>query len=163
MRFSKLLVILKRLELRMAGEPAEIDRDRVEYELRGKTLKVYAHLLRVDSSGVREIQRELGFSSPSIALHHLEKLERLGVVGKDNVGRYFIARKVDVGILSAFVSIGRLTLPRLGFYAAFFTTIAIAYMLESGTSANLYAVVGTVGGVIVFWYEAWRAWRKKPF
>ena len=147
----------------MAGEPAEIDRDRVEYELRGKTLKVYAHLVRVDSSGVREIQRELGFSSPSIALHHLEKLERLGVVGKDNVGRYFIARKVDVGILSAFASIGRLTLPRLGFYAAFFTTIAIAYMLESGASANLYAVVGTVGGVVVFWYEAWRSWRKRPF
>ena len=147
----------------MAGEPAEIDRDRVEYELRGKTLKVYAHLLRVDSSGVREIQRDLGFSSPSIALHHLEKLERLGVVGKDNVGRYFIARKVDVGILSAFASIGRLTLPRLGFYAAFFTTIAIAYMLESGASANLYAVVGTVGGVVVFWYEAWRSWRKRPF
>ena len=126
-------------------------------------MKVYAHLLRVDSSGVREIQRELGFSSPSIALHHLEKLERLGVVGKDNVGRYFIARKVDVGILSAFASIGRLTLPRLGFYAAFFTTIAIAYMLESGASANLYAVVGTVGGVVVFWYEAWRSWRKRPF
>ena len=147
----------------MAGEPTKIDRDRVEYELRGKTLKVYAHLLRVDSSGVREIQRELGFSSPSIALHHLEKLERLGVVGKDNVGRYFIARKVDVGILSAFASIGRLTLPRLGFYAAFFTTVAVAYMLESGTSANLYAVVGTVGGVFVFWYEAWRAWRKRPF
>ena len=147
----------------MAGEPTKIDRDRVEYELRGKTLKVYAHLLRVDSSGVREIQRELGFSSPSIALHHLEKLERLGVVGKDNVGRYFIARKVDVGILSAFASIGRLTLPRLGFYAAFFTTIAIAYMLESGASANLYAVVGTVGGVVVFWYEAWRSWRKRPF
>jgi len=147
----------------MAGEPAEIDRDRAEYEIRGKTLKVYAHLLRVDSSGVREIQRDLGFSSPSIALHHLEKLERLGVVGKDNVGRYFIARKVDVGILSAFASIGRLTLPRLGFYAAFFTTIAIAYMLESGASANLYAVVGTVGGVVVFWYEAWRSWRKRPF
>ena len=147
----------------MAGEPTKIDRDRVEYELRGKTLKVYAHLLRVDSSGVREIQRDLGFSSPSIALHHLEKLERLGVVGQDNVGRYFIARKVDVGILSAFASIGRLTLPRLGFYAAFFTTIAIAYMLESGASANLYAVVGTVGGVVVFWYEAWRSWRKRPF
>src|SRR2546427_13026728 len=135
----------------MTRERAEPDREKVEYELRGKTLKVYAHLLRVDSSGVREIQRELGFSSPSIALHHLEKLERLGVVGKDNVGRYFIARKVDVGILSAFASIGRLALPRLGFYAAFFTTIAIAYMLEIGASSNLYSVVGTVGWVVVFW------------
>src|SRR5437899_10526441 len=96
----------------MAGEPTKIDRDRVEYELRGKTLKVYAHLLRVDSSGVREIQRELGFSSPSIALHHLEKLERLGVVGKDNVGSYVIAKKVYVGILSAVSSIGRLNIKR---------------------------------------------------
>ena len=147
----------------MPGEHEDFDRDRVEYELRGKTLKVYAHLLRADSSGVREIQRDLGFSSPSVALHHLEKLERLGVVGQDNMGKYFIAKKVDVGVLSAFTSIGRLTLPRLGFYAAFFTTIAVAYMLESGASANLYAVVGTVGGVVVFWYEAWRAWRKRPF
>ena len=147
----------------MPDELVEIDRDRVEYELRGKTLKVYAHLLRVDSIGVREIQRNLGFSSPSVALHHLEKLERLGVVGKDNMGRYFIARKVDVGMLSAFTSIGRLTLPRLGFYAAFFSTIALAYVLESSASADLYALVGTVGGAIVFWYEAWRIWRKRPF
>src|SRR5438876_9815671 len=129
----------------MTHERAEPDREKVEYELRWKTLKVYAHLVRVDSSGVREIQRELGFSSPSIALHHLEKLERLGVVGKDNVGRYFIARKVDVGILSAFASIGRLTLPRLGFYAAFFTTIAVVYMLESGVQPHLYSVGPTDG------------------
>ncbi len=105
----------------------------------------------------------LGFSSPSVALHHLEKLERLGVVGKDNMGRYFIARKVDVGILSAFTSIGRLTLPRLGFYAAFFSTIALAYVLERSAAADLYALIGTVGGALVFWYEAWRAWRKRPF
>jgi LexA DNA binding domain-containing protein len=147
----------------MPGEHEDFDRDRVEYEMRGKTLKVYAHLLRVDTSGVREIQRDLGFSSPSVALHHLEKLERLGVVGQDSMGRYFIAKKVDVGILSAFTSIGRLTLPRLGFYAAFFSTIALAYVLEGSTPADLYALIGTVGGAVVFWYEAWRAWRKRPF
>src|SRR5439155_22987005 len=99
----------------MTHERAEPDREKVEYELRGKTLKVYAHLLRVDSSGVREIQRDLGFSSPSIALHHLEKLERLGVVGQDNFGRDWVARKVDVGFLSAFASIEGLTFPRRRF------------------------------------------------
>src|SRR5438132_11296128 len=113
----------------MAGEPAEIDRDRAEYEIRGKTLKVYAHLLRVDSSGVREIQRDLGFSSPSIALHHLEKLERLGVVGQANLGRYFIARKVDVGVLSAFTSISRLTLPSPACYPAMFASIGVPCLL----------------------------------
>ncbi len=130
-------------------------------QLRGKTLEVYVYFLRTGSPlGIREIQRKLGFSSPSIAVYHLEKLTRLGIVEKDEHGRYLLARKVDVGVLSAFVTLGRFALPRLGFYAAFFTTVAIAYVL---TRLDLYALVGTVAGAGAFWYEAWRLWRRKPF
>jgi len=52
--------------------------------LKGKTLKVYWYMLQQPSRsvGVREIQRALRFSSPSVALHHLEKLEDLGLVQK---------------------------------------------------------------------------------
>jgi DNA-binding transcriptional ArsR family regulator len=136
---------------------AEATRERVDYELRGKTLTVYLYLLKHGKAvGVREIQKELGFSSPSVAFHHLDKLVGLGVVEKDEYERYVLARKVDSGILHSFVSIGGLNLPRLGFYAAFFTTIAAAYFLLNRSSLDLYALVGTIGGSAIFWYEAWR-------
>ncbi len=143
---------------------AEAQRARVDYQLRGKTLQVYLYLLRYGKAvGVREIQKELGFSSPSVAFHHLDKLVDLGVVEKDQYARYVLAMKVDSGILHSFVSIGRLTLPRLGFYAAFFTTIAFAYLFANRNLLDLYALIGTVGGAAIFWYEAWRVWRRKPF
>ena len=142
----------------------ESSREKVEYALRGKTLTVYLYLLKHGRAmGVREIQKALGFSSPSVAFHHLDKLVELGVVEKDEYERYVLAHKVDTGILHSFVSIGGLTLPRLGFYAAFFTTIATAYVLINRASPDLYALIGTVGGAAIFWYEAWRVWRRKPF
>jgi LexA DNA binding domain len=143
---------------------SEASRERVDYELRGKTLQVYLYLLKYGkAAGVREIQKELGFSSPSVAFHHLDKLLNLGVVEKDQYERYVLAKKVDAGILHSFVSIAGLTLPRLGFYAAFFTTIAAAYLVVDQGALDLYALIGTVGGAAIFWYEAWRVWRRKPF
>ena len=143
---------------------SDSNRDRIEYELRGKTLTVYLYLLKHGKAvGVREIQKELGFSSPSVAFHHLDKLVDLKVVEKDQYDRYVLARKVDTGILHSFVSIGGLTLPRLGFYAAFFSTIAVAYLLVNRSFLDIYALIGTVGGAAVFWYEAWRVCRRKPF
>jgi predicted DNA-binding transcriptional regulator len=138
--------------------------DRIEYELRGKTLKVYLYLLRQGKPvGVREVQRSLGFSSPSVAFHHIEKLTRLGVVEQDSMGDYIISKKVDPGILQAFVNVGRFSLPRLGFYAVFFTTVAGAYLVANLDLLDLYAVVGTVGAAAAFWFEAARLWRRKPF
>ncbi len=92
------------------------NRERVDYELRGKTLQVYLYLLRNGRAmGVREIQKELGFSSPSVAFHHLDKLINLGIVERDQFERYVLAKKVDSGILHSFVNVAGLTLPRLGF------------------------------------------------
>lgn len=57
----------------------------LEAELRGKTLRVYWYLLKHGGEhpiGVREVQRSLGFSSPSVALHHLEKLRDLKLLDK---------------------------------------------------------------------------------
>lgn len=139
-------------------------RDRVEYALRGKTLTVYLYLLKHGKAiGVREIQKSLGFSSPSVAFHHLDKLVELGVVEKDEYDRYVLAKKVDTGILHSFVSVAGYNLPRLGFYAAFFSTIAAAYLFFDRGSLDLYALIGTVGGSLIFWYEAMRVWRRKPF
>ena len=144
--------------------PVESDKARIEYELRGKTLKVYLYVLKQGKPvGVREVQRELGFSSPSVAYHHIEKLTRLGIIEQDKMGDYLLSKKVDPGILQAFVNVGRFSLPRLGFYAVFFSTVALAYVVEDFNYLDLYALVGTVAGAAAFWFEAARLWRRKPF
>jgi predicted DNA-binding transcriptional regulator len=140
------------------------DMEKVEYELRGKTLKVYLYMLRQGKPvGVREVQRELGLSSPSVAFHHLEKLMRLKVVEQDQMDNYVIAKKVDPGILQAFISVGRFSVPRVGFYAAFFTTVALAYVIYNLGGLDVFALVGTVGASAVFWYELLRIWKRRPF
>jgi hypothetical protein len=140
------------------------ERNDAEYALRGKTLAVYMYMIRrKEAEGISEVQHALGFSSPSIAAHHLDKLLRLGVVSKDEFGRYHLERKIDVSVLQAFVSVGSLFLPRFAFYAGFFLIISIAYILFNINYLDFFAVVGTVGAVVVFFYESWRSWRKKPF
>jgi len=69
--------------------------------------------------GVRELQRSLGLSSPSVAYHHLEKLDRLGLVEKDQYGSYSVKRNIDVSVLQAFMRVGKMLVPRFIFYAAF--------------------------------------------
>jgi len=101
-----------------------------EYVLRGKTLRVYLYFLKnKEARRISQVQRALGFSSPNIAVHHLEKLLRLGVVSKDEFGRYKLKKKVDVTITQGLVNIGSVVLPRFAFYGGFFLVIAIAYMI----------------------------------
>ncbi|MBI2184324.1 MAG: winged helix-turn-helix transcriptional regulator [Thaumarchaeota archaeon] len=113
--------------------------------------------------GVREIQRGLGLSSPSVAFHHLDKLVESGLAEKDAHGRYLPVRNVEVSVLQAFAKVGRFVLPRYSFYAAFFTTLTIGYLVLSGSSVNLFTTILGVASAGAFWYEAVRAWRKRPF
>ncbi len=139
------------------------EREKIEYELRGKTLTIYLYMLKQGKPvGVREVQRDLKLSSPSVAFHHLDKMTRLGVVEQDQLGNYVILKKVDPGILQAFVNVGKFSLPRVGFYAVFFTTIAVAYLISNLSFLDVYALIGTFGAAAVFWYELVRIWRRRP-
>ncbi|MEM4346579.1 MAG: helix-turn-helix domain-containing protein, partial [Candidatus Caldarchaeum sp.] len=78
------------------------DRRRVEAELRGRSLDVFLYVMRAGRPvGVRDVQRGLGLSSPSVAYHHLEKLHSLGVLQKDEKGSYTAVEKVDVSVLNS--------------------------------------------------------------
>ncbi|MEM2136990.1 MAG: hypothetical protein QXI93_03435 [Candidatus Methanomethylicia archaeon] len=145
-----------------------IDEGRLEYLLRGKTWSVYWLLLKTGRPmGVREVQRALHFSSPSVALHHLERLRELGLVGKDNEsGSYFLMGEVKIGVLRHFVRLGRLLFPRYFFYAIFSTSSTILYMLflmSEFTRENLFILIFGLIVSLIFWYEALRIWRMKPF
>jgi predicted DNA-binding transcriptional regulator len=139
-----------------------------EYALRGKDWKVYWLLLKNGRPmSVREVQRMLHFSSPSVAQHHLEQLRDLGLVTKQEVGgNYSLVSEVKIGVLKHFVKLGRMLFPRYFFYAIFCTTFYIAYILvlmHGFTRETLFIL--SFGAIVlaIFWYEAARIWSLRPF
>ncbi len=144
------------------------DETKLDYALRGKAWEVYWLLLKNGRPmSVREVQRALHFSSPSVANHHLEQLRELGLVEKQEVGgNYFLVSQVKIGVLRHFVKLGKLLFPRYFFYAVFSTTFFITYLLflmQGFTRENLFILLfGTIVSAI-FWYEAIRIWSLRPF
>jgi len=141
---------------------------KLEYALRGKAWKVYWFLLKSGRPmSVREVQRALHFSSPSVANHHLEQLRELGLVEKQDIGgHYFLISEVKIGVLRHFVKLGKLLFPRFFFYAVFSTTfymIYISFLMQGFTRENLFILL--FGAIVsaVFWYEAIRVWSLRPF
>lgn len=136
---------------------------KIEEQLKGKTLQVYTYMIkRKEAVGVREVQRDLSFSSPSVANYHIEKLVQLALVSQDEYGRYYVVQKVQVGVLQAFVNIGGLAVPRLLFFAAFFTTMFVAYLVLNFNNLDVFAIGFAVAGAAAFWAETVRVWVKRP-
>ena len=139
----------------------------IESQLKGKTLLVYWFMLKAQSSpvGVREIQRALDFSSPSVAAHHLDKLLSLGLVEKTMRGEYFLTREVKVGVLRFFTRLGRYLVPRYLFYSVWFSTMLVVYLVlygHSGGIHNLVAIIFGVAACLILWFETIRLWTEKP-
>jgi predicted DNA-binding transcriptional regulator len=140
----------------------------LESELKGKTLLVYWYMLRAEGSkvGVREIQRKLGFSSPSVAVYHLDKLESLGLVEKTITGEYALTGEVKTGLLRFFTRIGRFLIPRYMFYSVWFTTMLVSYVVIYGQSFCIHNIAALIFGFAasgILWFETVRLWREKPF
>lgn len=147
--------------------PREFDSAFLESELKGKTLLVYWYLLQQQDHmvGVREVQRALGFSSPSIAVHHLEKLQDLGLVHKRGTGEYVLEEEVKVGILKLFAHMGRFIVPRYLFYSILFTTMLATYIGVCALGQIIPSFYALVFGLVssgVFWLETVKLWRAKP-
>ena len=116
---------------------------------------------------VREVQKALRFSSPSVAQHHLEQLHELGLVQKQDVGgHYLLVSEVKIGVLRHFVKFGKILFPRYFFYAVFSTAFYMVYLLllmQGFTRENLFILL--FGAIVsaIFWYEAIRVWSLRPF
>src|SRR3989304_6276197 len=126
------------------------DLAQIESELKGKTLLVYWHLLKSSGTqvGVREIQRSLKFSSPSVAAHHLEKLVSLGLVDKTGTGEYYLTQEVKVGLLRFFTRMGRFLVPRYLFYSVWFSTMLLVYLWSYPHDGSVHNWVAIIFGVL---------------
>jgi hypothetical protein len=143
----------------------ESEMEKIASELKGKTLRAYWYLLKnPEESSLRVIQRGAGLSSPSLAAYHLNKLEKLGLVSIDAHGSFHLERTVKVGVLRFFVGSGRLLLPRYTFYAVFYTTLVLCYLiflpLTTGVISLLLLFV-LVFGAITSWIESYRTWMME--
>src|SRR5208337_996596 len=120
--------------------------------LRGLTLKVYKFVLRSDRPvGIREVQRALNLSSPTLALYHMNKLEEAGLIKKESNG--YTADRV---ILENLIRFRRILIPRNFFYMIFLITslIMLAVFLRPPLITREYvfslAVIGIAAATSVY-------------
>jgi predicted DNA-binding transcriptional regulator len=136
-----------------------MDDNKIEEQLKGTTREVYHCLLKNGKPiGVREVQRKLALSTPSLATYHLAKLEEIGLVKKENGG--FIVTKVLTG---GNVKVKHFLVPRFLFYSVF---SALAVMFELFlkpplvTTQYVFSLASTLFCALIFCFETARTWKK---
>ncbi|MGA2766981.1 MAG: winged helix-turn-helix transcriptional regulator [Candidatus Bathyarchaeia archaeon] len=129
--------------------------------LRGLTLKVYRFILKNDKPvGIREVQRALNLSSPTLALYHINKLEEAGLIKKELNG--YVADRI---ILENLIRLRRILIPRNFFYMIFLVTslVMLAVFLRPPTLTREYifslAVISIAAATSV--YETIRAFSQE--
>jgi repressor of nif and glnA expression len=129
--------------------------------LRGLTLKIYRFILKNDKPvGIREVQRALNLSSPTLALYHMNKLEEVGLIKKEGNGYV-----VDRIVLENVIRLRRILIPRTFFYMIFLITslVMLAVVLRPPTLTREYifslAVISVAAATSV--YETMKALSKE--
>ncbi len=98
--------------------------------VKGKTWEVYLFILTSNKPvGVREVWRKLGFSTPSLAQYHINKLVELELIKQVETGKYIVREKGNVGLLRSFVLLRGKLVPRLVFYGLFMMGLTISYFI----------------------------------
>ena len=136
-------------------------------DLKGNTLRVYTYLFKVQRSGIREAQRQLGFKSASLAQYHLDKLVDLGLATRDgDSGDYLLAKEVKIEALEQFFKIGSYIIPRFILYSVMLSILFVYFALTAGRMFSSVSVIWGyifgIGGLVITWYETARAWRRSP-
>ncbi|MFX0168114.1 MAG: hypothetical protein ACFE89_02050 [Candidatus Hodarchaeota archaeon] len=139
----------------------------IEAAITGTTLRVYTYLYLhpENCAGPREIQRALGFKSPSSAIFQLEKLRTCGVVDKRRSGDYYLVHPVRIGILQYFVRIKGTLVPHTFFYALLVSVVIITltgFLVRYGTLDILLPIVPSIIACLALWYETYLTWRRRP-
>ena len=131
-------------------------------DIRGNTLRVYVYLLSSGASELREVQRSLGFSTPSLASYHLGRLVEAGYATQDAHGRYLVAQGSTNAILDGYTKLGGVVVPQLLFFSIVFTLVIgfFAYMSLVYSAYVPLLVAASAAMIAVFWYETARLWRR---
>ena len=137
-------------------------------ELEGITLSVYLYIVKQGKPvGPREAMKGTQLSSPSVAYRHLEKLETLGLLQKNEYGEYAAKGKARV---KGHVWIGRRIMPKMLVYALVFfgilifelAVLALHYAVETYEFKVFFLLLTLITGLAtaVFAYE-WLLQRRR--
>ena len=131
-------------------------------DIRGNTLRVYVYLLRSGASELRDVQRALDFSTPSLASYHLGRLVEAGYATQDEHGRYLVVQGATNAILDGYTKLGGVVVPQLLFFAILFTAVVgfFAYMSLMYAAYVPLLVGASAAMILVFWYETAKVWRR---
>lgn len=143
---------------------ADLKREDIQKRLNGRTLMIYFVLLNKGSTGVRELQRNLYLSSPSVARYHLDKLVELNLV-ENRKGVYHLIRKADIPVLTSWILMGRFLFPRVLFIAVFFSILFvfyIAFFYSFWTTDSFFVILFGALIIVYTWIEVILQIRNKP-
>jgi len=131
-----------------------------KYALRGTTLEIYRFLIKANRPvGIREVQRALNFSSPSIVAYHFAKLEEANLVKREQ-GDYVVSKVV----LEHSIRISRFIIPRHLFYAIFAVAALVIELTVFRptiiTREYFFSTATTLVFTIFLCYESAKTWRQ---
>jgi hypothetical protein len=139
-------------------------------KLEGTTLSVYLHVVKKGKPvGPRDVMKAVNLSSPSVAYRHLQKLEELGYLQKNEYGEYIAKNKVHV---AGYMWIGRHLIPKMWSYTLVFLGILLVelYVLivhlpyENYEFKAFFLLLMLITGVAlaVFTIEGFLVYKRKP-
>ncbi|MFX1507140.1 MAG: winged helix-turn-helix domain-containing protein [Promethearchaeota archaeon] len=141
----------------------------VYLDLQGKILRIYSYLLTHSEAGIRELQRNLGFSSSNVVTHHIKKLKEQGLVTQNSENnKYTVVKEVRIGVLSLYTRFGRYLIPKNLFLLTFFCSMTLMYIvliiIPNGllTNGDLFFLSTSFVGVIFLLKSSYDIWRLKP-
>ena len=129
----------------------------------GKTWDVYLCILTSSGPiGVREIWRALGFSSPSLAQYHVNKLLELRLIESTPQGKYVTNDEERLEALRSFLALRGMLIPRMVVYAALLSGVMVSYVVFwpwRGDFRDLVVLGVTLFSVSAFLFEAVKQYR----
>ncbi len=131
-------------------------------EVKGNTLRVYLHLVKNGPCELRDVQRGVGLSTPSLASYHLNKLVASGYAKQDELGKYIATSESSAQILEGYSKVGSTMVPQLLFFTVLLTILTVFFSFETlySTSYTPYLIGVSAAMVAVLWFETSRLWRK---
>lgn len=137
-------------------------------ELEGITLSVYLYTVKKGSPvGPRDVVKGAHLSSPSVAYRHLERLQDLDLLQKNEYGEYIVKRKARVG---GYVWVGRRMVPKMLAYSIVFmgilivelVVLALHYAVETFEFKVFFLLLTLITGfaMVVFTVEGWLQRRR---
>jgi hypothetical protein len=127
--------------------------------LEGTTRRVFRYVYRQhDPVGIHDIQRGLGFSSPSLAHYHVSKLLKAGLLREEGEGY-----TVNKTVFENMIRFRKTALPLQAAYATFFLAamVVLLTVMRPSSLFSSYVFGVTVAGIgfLISAFETYKAAR----